>query len=456
MGFLSVGVVQRGRGVELAGGEEFLLIDPLVCVVRDLTVPRSRGDDGDAGPRVQESTVGSAGHPIVGRLLAGEACVGFRHRADQRLVFGGLGRRALFDHLESSVEVGVFRGQPGEDVFQMRDEFCVGLGWHRADIQGDVGASRDHVDLGFPATGAHEDSRREARTSEERVLAVALDLLSFELLYLHYKFRGPRNGVDAALWHGTVRHRPTHGEFRPERALLAHAEMVLFGLADDGGVYSFRVAPLDERLDARHHSLFVHRMTEYQPARERDTRAPYCGYGDHGRSQVSLGVARSTPVDTASISVCIERRVVPVLRASLRHHVSVRLEEQGLPRPLALPHGPHVLTARRNFFRFHPEPGSFEVISHKSRDACLVPILLFGPVDAGDTDEFLRQANEFLPLYLVQYILEQPPDGHTCVAQGPVLPYRSGATREMRLRERGGARVMSSVFMDRLSICGAT
>src|SRR5215212_3020981 len=407
MGFLSVGVVQRGRGVELAGGEEFLLIDPLVCVVRDLTVPRSRGDDGDAGPRVQESTVGSAGHPIVGRLLAGEACVGFRHRADQRLVFGGLGRRALFDHLESSVEVGVFRGQPGEDVFQMRDEFCVGLGWHRADIQGDVGASRDHVDLGFPATGAHEDSRREARTSEERVLAVALDLLSFELLYLHYKFRGPRNGVDAALWHGTVRHRPTYGEFRPERALLTRAELILLGLADDGSVHSFRVAPLDERLDACHHPLFIHWMTEYQPAREWDTRAPYGGHGDHGRSQVSLGVTRSTPVDTAPISLGVERRVVPVLRASLRHHVRVRLEEEGLPRPLALPHGPHVRTARRNLFRPHREPCTFQVVSHKPRDVFLIRLRLFGPVDAGDTDEFPRQANEFFTLYLIQYILER-------------------------------------------------
>src|SRR5215211_4809899 len=388
MGFLSVSVVHRGRGVELAGGEKFLLIDPLVRVVRDLTVPRSRRDDGDPGPRVQESTVGSAGYPIVGRLLTCEAGVSFCHRADQRFVFGGLGGRAFFDHQERSLEVGIFRGQSGEDVFQTFDQLPLGLGRHRADIQVDVGAGRDHVDLGFPAIGAQEDSGREARISEERVLTVALDLFSFQLLYLYDEPCGPRNGVDATLWHGTVRHRPTHGKLRPERALLTRAELVLLGFADDGSVHSFRVAPFDERLDARHHPLFVHRMTEYQPARERDTRVPYRGYGDHSRSQVSFGIARSPPVDTTSISLGIERRVVPILRASFCHHIRVRLEEQGLPRPGALPHGPYIRTARRNFFRLYPEPCTFQVVSHEPRDARLVPIRLFGLVDTGDTDEF--------------------------------------------------------------------
>src|SRR5215210_4723416 len=403
MGFLSVGVVHRRRGVELAGGEEFLFIDPLVCVVWDLAVPRSRRDDGYACPRMQERAVGRTRYPVVGRLFAGEAGVGPCHRADQRLLLRGFGRRALFDHLERSVEVRVFRGQPGEDVFQTRDELSVGLGWHCADIQGDVGARRDHVDLGFPAIRAHEDSRREARISEERVLAVALDLLSFEFLDRDDEPCGPRNGVDTTSRHGTVRHHCAHGKFRPERALLTCAELVLLGFADNGGVHSFCVASLDERLDACHHPLFVYRMTEYQPAGERDTRAPYRG---HGRSQVPLGVARPTPVDTVSSSLGVERRVIPVLRAALRHHVRVRLEEQGLPRPVALPHGTHVRTSRDDFFDPHLEARVLQMVRDESGDARLVPVLLFRTVDARDADEFARQVHEFPAVDVVQYIVE--------------------------------------------------
>ena len=154
-----------GRGVELAGGEELVLVDPLVCVVWDLTVPGPRGDDGDAGPRAEERAVGRARDPVVARLLAGQMLVGLRHRADQRLVFRGLGRRAFLYHLQRRVEVGVFRFQPREDVSQALDQLFVRLGRNGADIQGDVGARGDHVDLGLPAVGAHEDGRREARSS---------------------------------------------------------------------------------------------------------------------------------------------------------------------------------------------------------------------------------------------------------------------------------------------------
>src|ERR671910_197245 len=105
MGFLSVGVVHCRRGVELAGGEEFLFIDPLVCVVWDLTVPGPRRDDRDAGPSMQESAVCRARDPIVNLLLAGQMIVGPCHRPDERLVFQGLGWRALFDKLQRRVEV---------------------------------------------------------------------------------------------------------------------------------------------------------------------------------------------------------------------------------------------------------------------------------------------------------------------------------------------------------------
>ena len=141
-------------------------------------------------------------------------------------------------------------------------------------------------------------------------------------------------------------------------------------------------------------------MTEYQPARERDTRVPDRGHRNHCRRQVPLGVARPAPVDTPSISLGPERRVVPVLRASLRHHVRVRLEEQSLPRPVALPHRPHVRTARRNVFDPYPEAAPLQIIGDEPRNMRLVAISHFGTVDARDADEVPRQANEFLAVDL--------------------------------------------------------
>src|SRR5215208_4761458 len=99
MGFLSIGVVHRRCGVEFAGGEEFVLVYPFVCVVWDLTVPGTRRNYRDAGPRMQEGAVGCARDPIVSRLLATQMVVGPRHRPDERLVFPGLGRRGPFDNL---------------------------------------------------------------------------------------------------------------------------------------------------------------------------------------------------------------------------------------------------------------------------------------------------------------------------------------------------------------------
>src|SRR5215210_4705673 len=406
MGFLSVGVVHRRRGVELAGGEEFLFIDPLVCVVWDLAVPRSRRDDGYACPRMQERAVGRTRYPVVGRLFAGEAGVGPCHRADQRLLLRGFGRRALFDHLERSVEVRVFRDQPGEAVFQTRDELSVGLGWHCADIQGDVGARRDHVDLGLAATRSHQDSRCQARIPEERIFAVTLDLLPLQFLDRDYEPGRPRNRVDAAPGHSPVRHPSAHRNSHPERALLFYAELVFFGLADNGSVYSIGVSPLDERLDPGHHPLFVHGMTEYQAAWERDTGVPDRRHGNHGRSQVSLGIACPASVDMSTISLGPERRMFPVLRAALRHHVRVRLEEQGLPRPVALPHGAHVGPSRDDFFDPHLEARVLQMVRDESGDALLVPVLLFRAVDARDADEFARQVHEFPAVDVVQYIVE--------------------------------------------------
>jgi hypothetical protein len=217
---------------------------------------------------------------------------------------------------------------------------------------------------------------------------VALDLFFLQFLDRDYEPRGPRNRVDDALRHCPVRHRSAQGNFHPERAFLLYAELVLLGLADNGGVHPFCVASLDERLDPGHHPLLVHGMTEYQPARERDTGVPNSTHSHYGRSQVSLGVACPAPVDAAPISLCTERRMVPVLRASFRHHVRVRLEEQGLPLTISLPHGPHVRTARRDLLGFHLEARALQIVRGEPGDARLVSVRLFGAGDARDADKF--------------------------------------------------------------------
>ncbi|MCD6054042.1 MAG: hypothetical protein K0Q96_1234 [Rubrobacteraceae bacterium] len=282
----------------------------------------------------------------------------------------------------------------------------MGLIRHRTDIQGDVGARGDDVYLGLTGAWAHQNCWREARIAEERVLAVALDLFPFELLDRDDEPRGPRNRVDAALRHCPVRHRSAQGNFHPERALLRDAELVLLGLADNGGVHSYCVASLDERLDSGHHPLFIHRMTEYQPASERGTGVPNSTHGNYGRRQISLGVACPAPVDTLSIFLCTERRMIPVLRVSFRHHVRVRLEEQGLPLTISLPHGPHVRTARRDLLGFHLETRALQVVCDEPGYARLVSVKLFGTVDARDADEFSCQVHEFLAVDPIQYIFE--------------------------------------------------
>src|ERR671911_1428364 len=311
MGFLPVGVVHGGRGVELAGGEELVLVNPLVCVVWHLAYPGPRGDYGDAGPRAEKGAVGRAGHPIVSRLLAGQMVVSPGHRADQGFVLRGRGRRAFLYHLERGVEVGVFRLQPRENVFQAPDQLFVRLGRHGADVQGYVGARGDHVDLGVPEVGPHEDGRRKARITEEWVLAVALYLLPLQLLDRDHEPRGPRNGVDPAQGHGPVRHPATHGDLDPERALLARADLVLLGFADNGGVNPLGMSVLDERLDARHHPLLVDRVTEYQGAGERDTRVPYGSHSHHGSRKVPLGVAGAAPVEAPAHTLSRERWMFP-------------------------------------------------------------------------------------------------------------------------------------------------
>src|SRR5215217_397796 len=210
MRFLSVAEVDGGRGVELAGGEELVHAHPLVFVMRDLTVPRARGDDGDARPRAQVSTVRRAGDAVVAWLVPGEIPVSRRHRSHQGIFHRGLGRGTLLDHLQISIEVRVFGLEAGEAFFEAPDEFLVRLAGDGADIQRDVGARGDDVDLGLPAIRAHQYRRREARITEERVLTAASYLLSLQLLDRDHEPCRPGDGVDAASGHGPVRHPAPH------------------------------------------------------------------------------------------------------------------------------------------------------------------------------------------------------------------------------------------------------
>ena len=129
----------------------------------------------------------------------------------------------------------------------------MGLGRGSADVEGDVGARRDDVELRLPAVGSKQNGRGEARVAEEGVLAVALYLLPLDLLDRHHEPSRPGDGVDAAQRHRSVRHLSTDGDLDAQGALLLDAELVLLRLADDGAVHPFRVPPLDEPLDPGHH-----------------------------------------------------------------------------------------------------------------------------------------------------------------------------------------------------------
>src|SRR5215211_3241542 len=423
MRFLSVAEVDGGRGVEFAGGEELVHAHPLVFVVRDLTVPRTRGHNGYARPRAQVSTVRRAGYTVVAWLLPGEIPVGRRHRSHQGIFHRGLGRRTLLDHLQISIEVRVFGLEPGEAFFEAPDEFLVRLAGDGADIQRDVGARGDDVDLGLPAIRAHQYRRREARITEERVLAAAFYLLPLQLFDRDHEPRRPGDGVDAASGHRPVRHPAPHRDLDPQSALLLDAELVLLRLADDGTVHPFRVTPLDEAFDPGHHPLLVHRMAENDLARKRHSRVPDRRHRHNRRSQVPLRVARASTVDALPDPLTPERWMAPVLRPSLGHHVGVRLEEQGLPRPLALPDRPDVRTPRRDLLRMDLETFALEVVRDEPGDAIFVASGFLGTVDARDADELLSEARQLLAVDPSPHRFEEFPElsGRFCTRFGQRL-----------------------------------
>src|SRR5215217_918989 len=407
MRLLSVTEVHGGRGVELAGREELVHAHPLVFVVWDLTVPRSRGDDGYAGPRAQIGPVGRAWHAVVARLLPCEILVSRGHRPHQRVIHRGLRRRTLLYYFQTGVEVRVFGFEFRETLFEAPDEVFVGLGRGRADVKRDVGARRDDVELWLPAVGSEQDGRGEARVAEERVLAVAFYLLPLQLLDSHHEPRRPGDGVDSAQRHRPVRHLSTEGDLDPQSALLLYAELVLLRLADDGAFHPFCVTLLDKALDPGHHPLLVHRVAEDEFARKRYTRVFDRLDGYDGRRQVPLRVARPPPVDAVPDPLGPERRMLPVPRPPLGHHVGVRLEEQSLPRPLPLPDRPHVRAPRRDLLRADLEPFALEVINEKAGDTSLVAISLLGTIYARDADELLYQAQKVLVVDTSQHRLQE-------------------------------------------------
>src|SRR5215212_1884102 len=413
MRVLSVAEVHGGGGVELASGEELVHAHPLVCVVRDLTFPRPRRHDRYASPRAQIGAVRRARNAVIPRLVPGKVPVSGGHRPYQRVLHRGLGRRSLLYHLQLRLEVWIFGPQLLEMLFNAPDDLLVRLGGDRADVQGDVGARGDNVDLGFPAVGAHQDRRGEARIAEERVLAVAFYQLPLQLLDRHHEARRPGDGVHAAQRHRPVRHLSAEGDLDAQSALLLDAELILLRLADDGAVHPLSASPLDEALDPGHHPLLVHRMAKDEFAAQWYSRVFDRLDGNNRRRQVPLRIARPPPVDAFPYLLGPERRMLPVRGPSLGHHVSVRLEEQGLAGPLTLPHRPHVRTPRRYLLCADFEALALEVVNEKAGDMGLVAVVFLETVDARDADELLHQARQLFAVDTSQHRIEallEPPD----------------------------------------------
>src|SRR5215216_6585485 len=140
-------------------------------------------------------------------------------------------------------------------------------------------------------------------------------------------------------------------------------------------------------------------MAEDEPAGERDAGVLDRPHRRYRRRQIAFGIARTPPVDMSFDPLGPERRVAPVLRRPLGHHVGVRLEEQGLARMVAFPSRPDVRTPRCYLLRTNLETLALEVVRDKAGYPLLVPPGLLGTVDARDTDAFLRKARHLLAVH---------------------------------------------------------
>src|SRR3712207_759274 len=76
----------------------------------------------------------------------------------------------------------VFGFEPDEALSEAPDDHFVRLAGDRADVQGDVRARGDHVDLGFPFSRSYQYGygRLKPRVPENRFLAVTLPPLPLE------------------------------------------------------------------------------------------------------------------------------------------------------------------------------------------------------------------------------------------------------------------------------------
>ena len=219
-------------------------------------------------------------------------------------------------------------------------------------------------------------------------------------------------------------HPAPHRDLDAHGALLLHADPVLFGFADHGRVHPFGVPAPDKSLDPGHHALFVYGMTEDQTPGKRHAGVFDSPRRHDRRRQVPLRIAGPAAVDASPGPLRRERRVLPVLRRPLRHHVRVRLKEKGPARTIALPHGPDVRPSRRDLLGLHLEAGLLQILRHEPGGTLLVAGGIFRTVDAREADQLLRQTDELLAVDKVPDLLQQ------VVGLVQRARRRSGSTRQ--------------------------
>ena len=217
--------------------------------------------------------------------------------------------------------------------------------------------------------------------------------------------RGDRIG--ARLGHGAVGHVAPGPDARPHHPALLEAELVLFGLADDGGVELAAGGRLDEVADADHAVLLVDEGAHDQLAGRRDVRALEGGQRHHGRGEPALHVRGAAPVDPSVAQLAPEGWPRPLSGIAFRHDIRVAFQEEAAAAGALLADpGEDIWAAGGDLLHLDGQSLATEPSLDERRDLGLVRPRLAGTIDAGDADERARELDHLIRADLTEDAVE--------------------------------------------------
>jgi hypothetical protein len=207
-------------------------------------------------------------------------------------------------------------------------------------------------------------------------------------------------------------HLAAHAEARPDDAALLEAQLVLLGLADDGGVELTADRGVDEVPHADHAVFLVDEGAHHELAPRRDPGADEGGGGDHGGGEPALHVGGAPPVDAAVHHLGPNGGQVQSGGIAFRHHVGMPFEEEAMPARRLLPDPPDdVRATRRHGLHFDPEALAPKPRLDERGDARLVGIGVTRAMHARDADQGSCQLDDLVGVDLGE---ERRQRGHWC------------------------------------------